>query len=155
MLALVDLHVFVYTSHTSSLFDQNMRHYIFKYFCNNFLLPAKPHLQKQTPLESPWHTLTFVTSSVNHQSPKISQTMDNGTYLPLSWALAHNSITYFTQYQLTQCSITIACSCYVRNEPAIVCKCSTERYIVTYTIVHCLAYLGWLVIDWWGHKSQR
>ena len=30
---------------------------------------------------------------------QISQTMDNGMYLPLSWA--HNSITYFTQYQLT------------------------------------------------------
>ena len=99
MLALVDLYLCIH---------RILLHYLIKIcviiflniFCNKLLLPAKPRLQKNS-LESPRPTLTFVTSSVNHQSPKISQIMDNGMYLPLSASLTHNIITYFTQYQLT------------------------------------------------------
>ena len=89
MLALVDLYLCIH---------RILLHYLIKIcviiflhiFCKNIVVTcyAPP---PENPLESPWTTLTFVTSSVNLQSPKISQTMDNGMFLPLSRALAHNS----------------------------------------------------------------
>ena len=60
-----------------------MCHYISKYFCNNLLLPAKPRLEKKNSRVL-LPTLTCVNSPVDHQSPKISKTIDNGMYLPLS-----------------------------------------------------------------------
>ena len=111
-------------------------------FCNNLLLPAKPRLQKKNPL--PWPTLTFVTwltSSVNHQSPKISQTIDNGMYLPLGWALAHNS--WLISDSICYCDWTCV-SWYCVKYVMLLCASAQLRgRYIPLSIV-------WLILgDWW------
>ena len=128
--------VFVYTLHTSSLFDQNMCHYIFKYLfaiiCCYLLSPAS----KKIPSRVLWPTLNFY--DLISQSTVTQDKPNNGQW----WALAYNSITYFTQYQLTHFQYS---NCYVRDEPAIVCKCSHWE-VGTY---HCPLFgLSWVTVDW-------
>ena len=138
MLALVDLYLCIH---------RILLHYLIKIcviflniFCNNLLLPAKPRLKKKTSRVL-WPTLTFVTSSVNQQSPKISQTMDNGMYLPLSWALAHNSYFWHSSCYCDWKCVSWYCVKYV-----MLCVQVLNWEVGTY---HCPLFgLSWVTVDW-------